>query len=143
MPLPTAPLLSEPRKQITEQESTFTDAEPTNDGISQNNGGDINNENKVENVVDTENNADECNNALNVKQNMDISTEEEVYKVKKDEIVAQVCTCINLENVALRYTTANRAQHVPYSHVRGDYFNYHFNLFINLVLCQEETLIFV
>ncbi|XP_068722268.1 integrator complex subunit 8-like isoform X2 [Montipora capricornis] len=90
MPLPTAPLLSEPRKQITEQESTFTDAEPTNDGISQNNGGDINNENKVENVVDTENNAEECNNAVNVKQNMDISTEEEVYKVKKDEIVAQV-----------------------------------------------------
>ena len=91
MLLPTAPLLSEhKKKEQAGQEKTPDDAGPTNDP-SQTTEVDSTDKDNMENEADPKIGNDECSNGASIYENMETCTAEEVFKVKKDDIIAQVC----------------------------------------------------
>lgn len=97
MLLPTATLLCKPKKkEQSEKEETEDDTEPmNNDQASQSMEVDgTDQKDKVENEVDPKNGSGECSNGAKDPETMpETSTAEEVFKVKKDDIIAQVhCT---------------------------------------------------
>ena len=94
MTLPTGPsLISESRrKDNVEHENTPVDAETSTDNILQIVVSSSSNENKVEDEAAIKNGSSEGSNGGDIKQIMNTCTEEEVVKVKKDDIVAQVFT---------------------------------------------------
>lgn len=111
MILPTAPSLSsEPvKKEQPGQEKTASDSGPTDDNTEQIMDVDGTDEDKVECKSGIKNGSDECNNGTSTDKKMEICAEE-VFKVKKDDIIAQVCwtcTCTlqmgngHYENIAL------------------------------------------
>ena len=95
MLLPTATLLSKPKKkEQSEKEKTEDDAEPMNNDPSQSMEVDgTDDKDKVEPEADPKNGSGECSNGAKDLETMETSTAEEVFKVKKDDIIAQVhCT---------------------------------------------------
>lgn len=94
MVLPSAPsLLSEPKKtaEQTEQEKPSGEAGSTSEECEQGMEVDVTDNNKVESEGDAKNGSDDCNGS-NTVEKMDTTTStEEVFKVKKEDIIAQVC----------------------------------------------------
>ena len=94
MSLPTAPLLlPEPKKkELSEQEKAASDVIAADDDPAQTMEVDDADKDKVEKKADAKNGSDECNNGSTAGEGMETCTEE-VYKVKNDDIIAQVsCT---------------------------------------------------
>lgn len=93
MVLPSAPsLLSEPKKtaEQTEQEKPSGEAGSTSEECEQGMEVDVT-DNKAESEGDAKNGSDDCNGS-NTVEKMDTTTNtEEVFKVKKEDIIAQVC----------------------------------------------------
>ena len=88
--LPTAPsLLSYPKKtEQTEQESASGDTEPTSEEGTESMQVDVPDNNNAKSEGDAENGSDDCNGS-NTAEEMN-TTAEEVFKVKKEDIIAQV-----------------------------------------------------
>ena len=102
MLLPTATLLSEPKeKEQSVKEETEDDVGLTNNDPSQSVEVDgTDHKDKVENEADPKNGSGECSNGARDLETMETSTDEEVFKVKKDDIIAQV-HCTNVHVVVL------------------------------------------
>ena len=95
MALPTAPpLLSEPKKkEQSGQEKTPSEPGSTDDNTAQSMEVDGTDKDKAERDANTKNGSKECEDGASCTEKMETSTEE-VVKVKKDDIIAQVCcTC--------------------------------------------------
>ena len=91
MSLPTAPsLLPAPKKKdISEHEKASSDVVPADDDPAQSMKVDDADKDNVDNKADAKNGSDECNNGSTAGEKMETCTEE-VYKVRKDDIIAQV-----------------------------------------------------
>ena len=91
MVLPTVPLvLPDPKKtDKTEPEKASSEAEPTSEEGVQSIDVNIADDDKAESKGDAENGSDDCNGS-NAAEKMDTTTEE-VFTVKKEDIIAQVC----------------------------------------------------
>ena len=93
MVLPTAPsLLSHPKMtDKSEPEKASSEAEPTSEEGTQSVDVDIADEDKTRSEGDVKNGSDDCNGS-NAAEKMDTTTDsEEVFTVKKEDIIAQVC----------------------------------------------------
>lgn len=94
MVLPTAPsLLSVPKKtDQTGQEKASSETEPTSEEGAQSMEVDVTDKDKAESKGDAKNGSNDCNGS-NTVEKMDTTTEE-VFTVKKEDIIAQVCACM-------------------------------------------------
>lgn len=90
MVLPTVPsLLSDPKKtDTTEQEKASSETGPTSEEGAQSMDVDVAGDDKAKTKSDAKNGSDDCN-GCNVGEKME--TAEEVFTVKKEDIIAQVC----------------------------------------------------
>lgn len=93
MVLPTVPsLLSDPKKtDTTEQEKASSETGPTSEEGAQSMDVDVTGDDKAKTKSDAKNGSDDCNGS-NVGEKME--TAEEVFTVKKEDIIAQVCAFI-------------------------------------------------
>lgn len=91
MVLPTAPsLLSDPKKtDKTEPEKASSEVGPTSEEGAQSVDVDITDDDKAKSEGDAKNGSDDCNGS-NAVEKMDTTTEE-IFTVKKEDIIAQVC----------------------------------------------------
>lgn len=94
MVLPTVPcLLSDPKKtDSTEQEKASSETGPSSEEVAHSMDVDITDEDKAKTKSDAKNGSDDCNGS-NAGEKME-TTAEEVFTVKKEDIIAQVCSFI-------------------------------------------------
>lgn len=94
MVLPTVPsLLSDPKKTDTaEEEKASSETGPSSEEVAHSMDVDITDEDKAKIISDAKNGSDDCNGS-NAGEKME-TTAEEVFTVKKEDIIAQVCAFI-------------------------------------------------
>ena len=94
MVLPTVPsLLSDPKKtDTTEQEKASSETGPPSEEVAHSMDVDITDEDKAKIISDAKNGSDDCNGS-NAGEKME-TTAEDVFTVKKEDIIAQVCAFI-------------------------------------------------
>ena len=97
MVLPTAPsLLSDPKKTDTTEPEKASETAPTSEEGAQNMDADIADDDTAKSKDGAKNGSDDCNGS-NAVEKMETAIEE-LFTVKKDDIIAQVCTFME-ENI--------------------------------------------